>query len=238
MDDYHVVGVTSNPTIFAKALAQGSAYDEQVQRPGGPRRRAWRRPPARSPPTTSAGPATCCARSTTPRRRGRPGVDRGRPAAGQGYGQDHRRGQERCGGWSTGPTPTSRSRPPGEGLPAITATHRRGHQRQRHADLLAGAVRRGHRRVHGRPGEGQGERARPVQDLLGGLVLRQPGGHRGRRAGWTSWARRRPRRCAARPPSRTPGWPTSCSRTSAPSERWQALAASGANVQRPLWAST
>jgi transaldolase len=30
MDEYHVVGVTSNPTIFAKALSGGSAYDEQV----------------------------------------------------------------------------------------------------------------------------------------------------------------------------------------------------------------
>jgi transaldolase len=30
IDNYHVVGVTSNPTIFAKALSQGSAYDEQV----------------------------------------------------------------------------------------------------------------------------------------------------------------------------------------------------------------
>jgi transaldolase len=30
MDDYHVVGVTSNPTIFAKALSSGSAYDDQV----------------------------------------------------------------------------------------------------------------------------------------------------------------------------------------------------------------
>src|SRR5207244_5055209 len=31
IDDYHVVGVTSNPTIFAKALSSGSAYDEQVE---------------------------------------------------------------------------------------------------------------------------------------------------------------------------------------------------------------
>jgi transaldolase len=30
IDDYHVVGVTSNPTIFAKALSVGSAYDDQV----------------------------------------------------------------------------------------------------------------------------------------------------------------------------------------------------------------
>ncbi|MGH3274745.1 MAG: transaldolase [Streptosporangiaceae bacterium] len=28
--DFHVVGVTSNPTIFASALARGNAYDEQV----------------------------------------------------------------------------------------------------------------------------------------------------------------------------------------------------------------
>src|SRR5580693_9600448 len=28
--DMHVRGVTSNPTIFAKALSQGSAYDDQV----------------------------------------------------------------------------------------------------------------------------------------------------------------------------------------------------------------
>jgi transaldolase len=31
MADRHVVGVTSNPTIFAKALEKGSAYDEQVK---------------------------------------------------------------------------------------------------------------------------------------------------------------------------------------------------------------
>jgi len=30
IDDMHVVGVTSNPTIFAKALSAGSAYDDQI----------------------------------------------------------------------------------------------------------------------------------------------------------------------------------------------------------------
>ena len=30
IDDFHVVGVTSNPTIFAHAVSSGSAYDEQV----------------------------------------------------------------------------------------------------------------------------------------------------------------------------------------------------------------
>jgi transaldolase len=31
MDDKHVVGVTSNPTIFQKALEKGTAYDDQVR---------------------------------------------------------------------------------------------------------------------------------------------------------------------------------------------------------------
>jgi transaldolase len=30
IDDFHVVGVTSNPTIFAKAISNGDAYDGQV----------------------------------------------------------------------------------------------------------------------------------------------------------------------------------------------------------------
>jgi transaldolase len=33
IDDYSVTGATSNPTIFAKALSKGSAYDEQVRDP-------------------------------------------------------------------------------------------------------------------------------------------------------------------------------------------------------------
>jgi transaldolase len=31
IDDYHVVGVTSNPTIFAHALSKGNAYDGQLE---------------------------------------------------------------------------------------------------------------------------------------------------------------------------------------------------------------
>src|SRR5260370_4243637 len=30
IDDLYVVGVTSNPTIFAKSLSSGDAYDEQI----------------------------------------------------------------------------------------------------------------------------------------------------------------------------------------------------------------
>ena len=72
------------------------------------------------------------------------------------------------------------------------------------------------------------ERARdadpPVPDRLGGLVLRVPGGHRGRRAagqvGTTGSSG------AARPgrPSRTRGWPTSSTSRGFSSPRWTALA--------------
>ncbi|MFC7406210.1 transaldolase [Georgenia alba] len=31
VDDFHVVGVTTNPTIFASALSKGEAYDEQIE---------------------------------------------------------------------------------------------------------------------------------------------------------------------------------------------------------------
>ena len=31
MRDFHVIGVTSNPTIFASALSKGAAYSEQVR---------------------------------------------------------------------------------------------------------------------------------------------------------------------------------------------------------------
>ena len=35
IDDYAVVGATSNPTIFEKAMSEGSAYDEQLHELGG-----------------------------------------------------------------------------------------------------------------------------------------------------------------------------------------------------------
>ena len=62
IDEDAVVGVTSNPTIFQKALAEGDCYDEQLRelaaRPTTPSRSS-----SRSRWTTSARPATSCARS-------------------------------------------------------------------------------------------------------------------------------------------------------------------------------
>ncbi len=64
IDERDVVGVTTNPTIFAGALAKGQAYDEQVGQLGGLRAR---RSPTRSsrsrrtmspPAATSSPPCT------------------------------------------------------------------------------------------------------------------------------------------------------------------------------------
>ena len=95
-----------------------------------------------------------------------------------------------------------------EGLPAITAVPARRDQRERDADLLAGALRAGHRRLHGGPGGGRTD----------GTCPRSARWPRSSSAGWTprwtaGWPRSAPRpptRCAARPRSPTRGWLTSC----------------------------
>ena len=236
MDDYHVVGVTSNPTIFAKALSQGDAYDEQVK---DLKIRGVSVEEASRALTTYDIRWACDV--LRPVYDATNGVD-GRVSieVDPRVAKDTEKTiAEARNLWWMVDRPNAYIKIPAthEGLEAITETIAAGDQRQRHADLLPGAARRGHRRLHGRPGEGQGERARPVQDLLGGLVLRQPDGHRGRRQagqaghpGGHGAARQgghRQRRLAYEL------FENKCAE-----ERWQALAAAGANVQRPLWAST
>ena len=60
IDDYAVVGATSNPTIFQTAMAAGGAYDEQM-RELARAPRACRRRSGRWPSVTSVTPATCSA---------------------------------------------------------------------------------------------------------------------------------------------------------------------------------
>ncbi len=82
--------------------------------------------------------------------------------------------------------------------------------------------------------------------LVGGQLLRLAGGHaRGQAAGREGGGRRRRRRSggASSPSRAAPAWPTprSCYerfRSYLNSREWQLIAASGAKVQRVLWAST
>ena len=115
-------------------------------------------------------------------RRRRPGLHRGRPAA----GPRHRRRpspRPRQLWWLVDRPNLFIKIPATEaGLPAITATLAEGISVNVTLIFCLDRYDAGHGRVPGRPGAGQGERPRPVQDRLGGVVLRVPGGHRGRQA--------------------------------------------------------
>ena len=83
-----------------------------------------------------------------------------------------------------------------------------------------------------------GPRRRPVPGRERRQLLHQPRRRRGRQATRGRSAPTRRWRCAARPPSPRASSPTSCSTETFSGRRWEALAARGARVQRPLWAST
>ena len=182
VDDKHVVGVTSNPTIFQKALEKGDAYDEQMRdlavrgvaldeavrladelrHPLGLRRAA----PGLRPH----------------RRRGRPGVDRGRPAHRPRHRADHRRGQ----GAVVAGRPAQRAdQDPGDGArasPSITAATAAGISVN--VTLIFGLDRYDEVMDAYLTGleQAQGRRHRPVDDPLGRVVLRLPRRHRDRQA--------------------------------------------------------
>ena len=88
---------------------------------------------------------------------------------------------------------------PGRACPAITDVHRRGHQRQRHADLLPGplpAVMDASWPAWSRP---RPTAARPVDDPVGRVVLRLPRRHRDRQAARQDRHRRSQGAARARP---------------------------------------
>ena len=182
IDTKSVVGVTTNPSIFQAALSKGTAYDEQVARAGRARRRRRRhhphrhhrrraqrvrragRRPRRPPTASTAG----CRIEVDPRL----AHDTDKTIA-----AGHRAVEDRRPAQPADQDPGHRGGPARDHRGA-----RRGHLRQRHADLLGRAPPRGDGRLPGRAGEGQGGRPRPVQDPLGGIVLRLPRGHRDRQA--------------------------------------------------------
>ena len=183
IDQQHVVGVTTNPSIFQKAIGSGRrlrAAARRPRRPQGHRRRGRPHDHDGGRPRRRRHPAPGLRRD---RRPGRPGLHRGRPAPGARHRGDRRRGQ--AAGLAGGPPEHAHQDPGDQGRPAGDHRgHRPGHQRQRHADLLAGALPRGHGRLPGGPGEGARPRA------------------------WTSprSTRWRPSSCPAWTPRSTSGW--------------------------------
>ena len=179
IDGRHVVGVTSNPTIFAHAVDHGNAYDGQLA--DLKTRGVTVEEASRAITTYDIRWACDVLRPVYDATGGLDGrvsieVD---PRVANDTPQDHRRGAQPV--VDGGPAEPVHQDPRHARRAARDhAGHLGGDQRQRHADLLAAAVRRGHRRLPGGPGAGPGSRARPVPDPLGGVLLRQPDGYRGR----------------------------------------------------------
>ena len=220
-------------------LPEGDRRRRRLRRPDP--RAASRRPTtrarssSRSRSRTSATPATCCARCGSGRA-ARTATSRSRSTPGSPSTRRRRSSRRSTStSASSGRTSTSRSRRRVEGLPAIEDCIAARHPDQRHADLLARALRRGRRRLPARP--------RAASPSTAATRRRSP----------------RSRRSSSR--ASTPR-PTHGSRSSATRSSqgklgianaklaykhfeeafagpvWERLAAAGANVQRPLWAST
>ena len=100
---------------------------------------------------------------------------------------------------------------------------RRGHQRQRHADLLPRALPRGDERLPHRARAGPRRPARTCPRSTRSPRSSSPASTPRSTSGSTRSAPTRPRRSRARPASPTPGWPTRRTRRSSPTPRWKAL---------------
>ena len=179
MDEDAVVGVTSNPTIFQKALSQGNAYDEQLktlEHKGDAKEIFLHLAVARR--RERARPARARARAE---RAGRVRVDRGRPDPRLRHEGDLRRGD-----------PPARVDRPAEPLRQDSGDearpegdrglHRRRPQHQRHAPVLVGDAPRIDGGLSPRARALRRRRRRPGEGALGGELLRLAGRHRDRQA--------------------------------------------------------
>ena len=234
MDEDAVVGVTSNPTIFQKAISAGDAYDEQLRRELD----------------EESDPKELFLRLAI--KDVQDACDLLRPVWDAGSGQD--------GYVSLEVDPTlaydtegtiaeaarlhevvDRAEPlrqdPGHGAGAAGD---RGDDRarevdQRHADLLAAALRGGRRGVRARARAARRGGRRPVHRRVGCELLRLPRRHRGR-----------PRLDEVGGPEELKGKLAIANAKLAyrryqeifSGDRWGALAERGATAQRCLWAST
>ena len=235
--------MTSNPTILAKAIAGQDTYDEQfgaLIKTKSVEDAYWDLVIDDIDGALGHPPAGL----RLVRRRRRLRVGRGGPVPGPRHRGDHRRGPRSSTSGSTSPTCWSRSRPPPEGVPAIRQMISEG--RSINVTLIF-SIDRYDEVIEAYLSGLEALVASGADDLSArgqrGLVLRQPGGHRGgppHRGGRGHGGRTATSssRSGARPRWPRPGWPTGCSRRRFSGPRWEALAATGARVQRPLWAST
>ena len=178
-----ITGLTSNPTIFEKAIAGSSAYDDALT----------------SLALEGLNTKDCYERLAMEDIRAaadllRPAYDRA--GGGDGYAclevspslahntEATIAEAERL--FASLGRPNTMIKVPAtpEGVPAVRQPHRPGHQRERHPHLLAGGPSTGDGGIHIRPGRPVPRGRRRERSSLRGLLLCQPGGYdRGRPAG-------------------------------------------------------
>ena len=229
MTEKHVVGVTTNPSIFAAALADGERYDVQLRELAA----------GHGDVTDSLVEETVFALTTTDVRDacdlfteefGRSGGYDGRvsievsPDLAHDTGATIHMAKEL---WAAVDRPNCLIKIPAttEGMPAITAALAEGISVN--VTLIFGldALPRGHGGLRLRARAGRRQRARPRLDPLGRVVLRVPRGHRGGQAA------RRHRR-GRRPPSAVGSASPTPASPSRPSSRSSAATAGTASPRR------
>ena len=196
--DDAVTGMTSNPTIFEKALAEGSAYDDQIRFSAGDftAMELFERIA-----TTDVRDACDIFRPTHDAMHGADGfvsIEVSPGAANDATATI----DEATRLWKTVDRPNAFVKVPGtvEGAKAVRQLTADRHQHQHHAAVRDRSVRARHRRVHGRARGARRRGKRHHEDPFGGELLREPRGHRDRQAsrrrgqGETPPTRRRSRR--------------------------------------------
>ena len=177
--DDGIRGVTSNPTIFEKAIAGGEGYDEAIaeaKRAGDSIEATfW------DLAVDDIGRGADLLRPVHDSLGGKDGFISIEVSPKLAHDTDASAEQAKRAVRPARP-PERDDQDPGDarGPPGDHPHHRCRHQRERHADLRPRALRRGHRRVHERARAARGRGWRSVHGALGRVVLREPSRHRGR----------------------------------------------------------
>ena len=234
MDEDAVTGVTSNPTIFQKALSQGDAYDEDLKK-----LLAETDDPTEiffSLALQDIRDACDVLRPAYDASGGIDGYVSMEVEPGLAY--DTERTFEQARWIAHGGRPAEPLREdPGDGARAAgdRGLHRARHVDQHHADLLARPLQGRRRGVPPRARAARRRRRRPVEGRVGRVVLRLARRHRGRQA---PRGRRASRRCKGKLAIANAKLAYKHFLEAFSGPRWEYLAGKGANKQRCLWAST